>query len=140
MAMKKTLLILLCFLVVPLGSCSLDDGGVNFNFVTLQIVDAELPESFMLNTSYTIKVTYLRPNGCTFFEGFDVNQADLTTREVVAIGSELQDTECTQQVEEVETTFDFFVIHSEDYLFRFWTGENAEGEQEYLEIVVPVEQ
>ncbi len=139
--MKKTLLILLCFLAVPLGSCSLeDDDNTNFNFVTLRIIDAELPESFMLNTSYTIKVTYLKPNGCTFFEGFDVSQIDLTTREVVVIGSEFQDTACTQQVEEVETTFDFFVIYTDDYLFRFWTGENAEGEQEYLEFVVPVEQ
>ncbi len=136
--MKKVLLILLCFLVVPLGSCSLDSDDVNFTFVPLRIVNVELPESFMINQTYTVSVTYIRPNGCTFFEGFDFNEVDTTTREVVAIGSELQETSCTQQLEEVETTFEFFVLHSEDYLFRFWTGENADGEQEFLEVVVPV--
>ncbi|NAS10919.1 hypothetical protein GTQ38_02825 [Flavobacteriaceae bacterium R33] len=132
------MLILLLVLAAPLVSCSLDDDGVNFNFVALQIVSAELPESFVQNQTYEISVTYVRPNGCTFFEGFDISESDTTVRNVVAVGSELQDTACTQEAEEVEATFNFIVLHSEDYIFRFWTGEDADGEPEFIEIEVPV--
>ncbi|WP_238857757.1 hypothetical protein [Poritiphilus flavus] len=136
--MRKKMLILLLVLAAPLVSCSLDDDGVNFNFVALQIVSAELPESFVQNQTYEISVTYVRPNGCTFFEGFDISESDTTVRNVVAVGSELQDTACTQEAEEVEATFNFIVLHSEDYIFRFWTGEDADGEPEFIEIEVPV--
>lgn len=132
------MLILLLVLAAPLVSCNLDDDGVNFNFVALQILSAELPESFTQNQTYEITVTYVRPNGCTFFEGFDISEADTTVRNVVAVGSELQDQACTQATEEVTATFNFIVLHSDDYLFRFWTGEDAEGEPEFLEIEVPV--
>ncbi|MEM7380640.1 MAG: hypothetical protein AAF361_05510 [Bacteroidota bacterium] len=136
--MRKKMLILLLVLAVPLVSCNLDDDGVNFNFVALQIVSAELPESFTQNQTYEITVTYVRPNGCTFFEGFDISEAGTTVRNVVAVGSELQDQACTQATEEVTATFNFIVLHSDDYLFRFWIGEDAEGEPEFLEIEVPV--
>ena len=136
--MRKKMLILLLVLATPLVSCNLDDDGVNFNFVALQIVSAELPESFTQNQTYEITVTYVRPNGCTFFEGFDISEADTTVRNVVAVGSELQDEACTQAAEEVTATFNFIVLHSDDYIFRFWTGEDAEGEPEFLEIEVPV--
>ena len=52
-------------------SCSLNDDGPNFHFTPLQITSAELPDSFNMNETYQITVTYTIPDGCTGFGGFD---------------------------------------------------------------------
>ena len=57
---------------------------------------------------------------------------------MVAIGSEFYDEPCTQVIEEVETFFNFIVLYDEPYLFRFWAGKDENGNDEYLEIEVPV--
>jgi hypothetical protein len=135
---KRVLLVVLCFITFPFVSCDLNNDGIKFHFIPLQIVDADLPESFSLNEQYEIGVTYLRPNNCTTFEGFDIHETGVTIREVVAIGAEIEEQECMELTEEVQTTFKFVVLYSDSYLFKFWSGENADGEQEYLEIEVPV--
>ena len=138
MSLKKSTLLLLCFLALSLESCKLEDDGVNFRFVALQILSADLPESFDLNETYEITVTYLRPSACVIFEGFDVTSEATTTRNVVAIGTDYYEQNCTQATEELEATFNFIVLYEGTYLFRFWTGEDENGEQQYLEIEVPV--
>ncbi len=141
--MKKALLLFLCFITLAINSCSLDDGGVNFHFVPLEIVEAELPDSFALNQTYSVKVTYATPNGCTSFEGFDItesNTADKNVRNVVAIGTELEQQDCPAEVEELQATFSFICLYSKPYVFRFWTGEDENGESEYFEVEVPVTQ
>lgn len=138
MSLKKSIPLLLCFLVLGMTSCKLEDDGVNFRFVALQIVSADLPESFTLNETYEIKVRYLRPSACVYFEGFDITSEDTTTRNVVAIGTDFYEQTCTQAVEELEATFNFICLYEQTYLFKFWTGEDENGNQQYLEIEVPV--
>jgi len=121
-----------------LFSCNNDDKGTNFHFTALRILQAELPASFELNERYQIKVTYERPNNCTFFEGFDVTSADTTIRDVTVIGSVFDDEDCAEVIEEVEATFDFIVLHNQPYTFRFWQGKNESGEHQFLEVMVPV--
>lgn len=137
--MKKVFLILLIVsATLTLGSCEKDDTP-NFHFVPLSIVSAELPEFFSLDQTYQIRVTYNKPDGCTSFGGFDVTQKDVTTRNVVVIGTKRYDQEaCTQAIEEETNTFNFKVINNETYVFRFWQGEDADGNQEYFEVLVPV--
>ncbi len=135
----KRLVLMLGLALASLGfnACNNDDG-VNFHFEALEVVSAELPESFELNAQYQISVTYNRPDDCTFFEGFDVIQEDATIRNVVVVGSVITDRDCNQTSEEVEATFNFVVLHNEDYLFRFFQGEDENGEPQYLEIEVPI--
>lgn len=136
--MKKVVKILCAFLLIGLMSCELEDDSVNFTFVPLQITEVELPDAFELNQTHQISVTFLRPNSCVFFEGFDVQKLDTTVRNVVAIGSEIEEQPCAEVVEEVTTSFNFLCLYSETYTFKFWTGENEDGSQEYLEFQVPV--
>lgn len=138
--MKRSFFIFCAILVsFTFNSCDLDDDGPNFHFVPLQIVSADLPESFTLNETYEIKVTYLRPDGCTYYEGFNVLKPELTTRDVVVIGAQRTDQEvCTQVVQEEEASFNFIVVHNQTYVFRFWQSEDENGEQQYLEVEVPV--
>lgn len=136
--MKKFVVgLLVVFFGQLFSSCSLDDG-VNFHYEPLQILSAELPESFDMNMVYEIKVTFLRPDDCTLFEGFNVFRTDTTTRKVVVIGAILDRESCTEVNQEVEETFRFEVRYSGTYTFMFWTGEDENGDAQYLEIEVPV--
>ncbi len=138
--MKKVIVpFVLLMVVLSLSSCDLDDGQ-NFQFTTLKVVEADLPESFELNETYDIEVTYQRPNGCTFFEGFDVTKTAETDRDVVVIGTEIVDgdTACTQAIEEVNAVLRFNVIFSGEYHFRFYAGNNGENDPLYIEYTVPV--
>jgi len=132
-------LIAIIFLATILSNCGVDDDSPNFQFVPLQIISAELPESFNLDESYQIKVSFIKPNGCTSYEGFDVTKEDQTIRNVVVVGSERIDIDdCTEQAVEQTAEFNFVVLYNETYTFKFWLGETASGEDEYLEIDVPV--
>lgn len=128
------------FLGLLLSNCSVvEDESPNFQFVPLQIVSAELPEFFNLEETYQIKVSYLKPNSCTFYEGFEVTKEDQTIRNVVVVGSErINYDDCTEQAVEETAIFNFVVLYDKTYTFKFWLGETASGEQEYLEIEVPV--
>lgn len=127
------------FLGILLSNCSLQDDSSNFQFVPLQIVSAELPESFTLDETYQIEVSFIKPNGCTTYEGFDVTKDDQTVRNVIVVGSERIDIDdCTEQTVEQTAMFNFVVLYNETYTFKFWLGETASGEDEYLEIDVPV--
>lgn len=138
--MKRYLvLVMSTALILGLHSCDLGDDGPNFHFTPLQITSAELPEAFELDQIYQIRVSYVRPDGCTFFEGFDVSQEDLTVRNVVAIGSVRTDQDaCTAAIIEEEAIINFEVLYSETYTFRFWQGSSEDSEGEYFEVQVPV--
>jgi hypothetical protein len=138
MIMKKTFLLILCCIAILITSCSLNDDSVKFHFVPLQIVDAEFPESFSLNETYNIKITYIVPNNCVAFEGFDVSNIDITSRNIVAIGSEREDEVCNLVAVEAEGSIDFICLYEGTYFFRMWSGEDGNGEQQYIELEVPV--
>jgi len=126
-------------LLFVISSCEIGDEDTNFNFVSLRTISVEAPESFNFNESHEITVTYLRPNDCTFFLGFDVTNPDVTTRDIVATASELADlSDCVIEAEEVQTTFTIVVLFEETYLLRFWTGQGSDGAQEFIELEIPV--
>ena len=136
--MGKKFMFLIVSISLLLGSC-INDDGANFHFTTLRIVDAEVPESFDLNKTYQINITYSLPDGCTSYEGFDISKTAITTRNVVAIGAVRTDAEaCIQSVVEGTASFNFKVIYNEPYTFNFYQGENSDGEAEFLEFIVPV--
>jgi hypothetical protein len=137
----KNVILRVFFFLTPLlfMSCSLEDNSVDFHFVNLKIVEVELPESFEVYQTYQVKVTYVKPNNCTFFEGFDITKPDTTIRNVVAIGSELEDASCSQVAEEVVEYFSFTCYYHDTYTFRFWTAEDENGNAQFLEYEVPVD-
>lgn len=138
--MKRLFFIFSSLVVLSLsGGCSLNDDGPNFHFVPLKIVSADVPESFELNQTYRITVIYEVPNGCTNFSHFEVPKSDTTERSVIVFGIERTDQEtCAQVVQEEQASFNFVCLYDQTYIFRFWQGESADGQQQYLEIEVPV--
>jgi len=140
--MIRKLLMPMIFLVACLwfSSCGLDDDTPNFYYTSLDVVDVDMPESFELNKTYDIDVTYVRPDGCTYFEGFDVVKTGETDREVLVVGSTLTDegVACTQAIEEVVATMQFQVIFTGEYHFKFYAGQDENDDAIYLEYDVPV--
>jgi len=121
-----------------LSACDIGEDEVNYHFVSLTTLAVDMPEEFRLNETYEIGVTVLEPNGCTEFAGFDILPEDTTIRRVVAIGTEQDDVPCTEVLSEVATSFDFICLYSGTYVFRFWTGKNEDGIDQFMEFEVPV--
>ena len=119
------------------SGCDLDTGE-NFHFKPMEITAADVPDSFVLNQTHNILVTFLRPDDCTFFQGFDVTTEAGGIRNIVAIGSVLTDRSCNQEEESVSETFTITAIENNDYLLRFYTGSDANGAPQYLTFEVPV--
>ena len=137
----KRLYFLLFSIVFLLGSCSFDDDGVNFHYTPLEIVNADLPESFDFGGTYTISVNILRPDDCTLIDSFDIRRftTDSTNvRTVTAIGILLDKDDCTALDQEIQDTFEFQVIYTNPYIFRFFSGSDENGGSQFIEIEVPV--
>ena len=125
-----------------LNSCSNNDdnNGVQVEFKKLAIVKTELPAFFELGKTYDLRATYVRPDGCTYFQGFRVTTEDTTIRVVEAIGARYtkKGELCTEDAIEVPDSFLFQVIYNQPYTFRFWKGVDANGTAQYSEVIVPV--
>ena len=128
-------------ITVGLASCSIDDDGANFYYAPLEIVNAQVPDTFEYGKVYTIKVDLLRPDDCTLSDSFDVRRSatDSTNiRTVSAIGIVLEKDECQEVAEEITDSFQFEVIYNDPYVFRFYSGNNENGDPEFIEVEVPV--
>lgn len=121
-----------------LSACDIGEDDVNYHFVSLTTLSVDMPEEFRLNETYEIGVTVLEPNGCTEFAGFDILPEESTVRRVVAIGTAQDDVPCTEMLSEVDTSFEFICLYPGTYMFRFWTGKNEEGIDQFMEFEVPV--
>ncbi len=121
-----------------LVSCSInDDENINFTVVTLPIKSYEVPEFFVFGETDTITVAYDLPDGChSFYELF--YQYEGTSRKVAVNAFVNSDSTCTQVIEEKEISFPVQARQREDYIFKFWIGEDSSGENIFEEVIVPV--
>ena len=137
----KRLHLLLLVALLAMGSCSLDDDRVNFHYVPLEITSVNIPDTFEFGQVYTIDVNILRPDDCTLTDQFDVKRSFTDTtqvRTVAAIGIILDKEECAPVNDEIQDSFQFEVVYSEPYIFKFYTGDDESGNPEFIEIEVPV--
>lgn len=140
--MVKKVWVLLGVCLLIFSSCSIGEDPPNFTFVPLRTESAEFPPSFRFGETYNIPVTFALPDGCHFFEGFDIAAEDTYTRIIIPVGSRVENTQtaCTQAVQIRTVSFEFSVYYTETYTFKFWTGEDSSGNATYLEYEVFVEQ
>jgi hypothetical protein len=135
--MKK--LFLLGFLICSVFSCSTDDGNsTDFFYETLPIESVDMPLEFQYGSTHEITMTYLRPSGCHVFNDF-YYLSELNQRTIAIITTVFPDQNCeTFDNEEVEATFNFRVNDIDPYVFRFWQGEDENGNDIYYVVEVPV--
>ncbi|XMO87844.1 hypothetical protein AAFN75_06030 [Algibacter sp. AS12] len=134
--MKK--LLVLCLTLILCASCSIDDDGTRYSFEILPVESVDIPDEFELGEIYPITVTYLNPSSCHSFKEFYYLKEN-NERTVAPITYVFDENNCeTFENEEVEATFNFKVTGNGSYIFKFWQGEDADGETQYLTIEVPV--
>lgn len=135
--MKK--LIALSLALILAMSCSIDDNNsTNYSFEVLPVVSVDVPSEFTLGETYPITVTYLKPSSCHVFREFYYSK-NLNERTVAPIMLVYENDNCeTLENVEEDATFNFIVTSNGSYIFKFWQGEDANGDDQYLTIEVPV--
>jgi hypothetical protein len=120
------------------ASCSVDDDSTSFSFEVLPVESVDIPDEFELGETYPITVSYLRPSTCHGFKEFYYLKEN-NERTVAPITYVFDNNDCeTLEDNLVEATFNFIVTSNGSYIFKFWQGEDTDGETQYLIIEVPV--
>jgi len=131
-------LLVLSLTLVLFASCSLDDDSTNYSFEILPVESVDIPSAFELGETYPITVSYFRPSTCHSFREFYYLK-ETNERTVAPVNNVLENTNCSDLENDlVEATFNFIVTSNGSYIFKFWQGEDANGEDQYLIIEVPV--
>ncbi len=134
--MKK--LLVLCVTLILFASCSVDDDSTNFSFEVLPVESVDIPDEFTLGQVYPITVSYIKPSNCHVFREFYYLKEN-NERTVAPIDYVFERNDCIDLTDVlVEETFNFIVTSNGSYIFKFWQGEDATGEDQYLTIEVPV--
>ncbi len=137
-------LIVFALLSIVLLSCSVDDKTNDFYLETLPIETVVVPESFESGETSVIGYTYIRSSTCHIFNDLYYS-IDGDQRTIAVINRVYEDSGngngCSDlDGEIVSRTFDFMVNNESgtSYTFKFWQGEDQNGEDIYLTIEVPV--
>lgn len=127
------------------SSCGIDDEpfGQGFHFEILPINEVLMPESFTHGEFYQIDYSYYKPSTCyAFNELYYLVDGDYRT--VAVINTVLEETDdiiCEPLEDELEWRTLFFECTKDfgSYIFKFWQGQDENGEDVYLIMEVPVE-
>lgn len=135
--MKKVALILLT--IACFTACSENDlsSDASFTLIDLPIDSFTVPNRFTFGEQATIVVNYTLPNGCYSFDSLFYEQQN--TKRVIAIRAFLDlDAACTEVLRVEKHEFTIQIDQKEDYLFKFFKGQNDDGENIFEEVTVPV--
>lgn len=138
--MKKLRYVLFAFvaLAVTLSSCNNDDDYHDYHLEYVNVTDAELPDEFIFGRTYKIDVTIELPNSCYYY----YNQYDYfyegNSRLIYPIAHVDDGVPCTLNIRETTFSIPVQALQNETYIFKFYQGEDAEGQDMFLTIEVPV--
>jgi hypothetical protein len=135
----KKITLLFVSLILFYSCLDSDIDTPNLAYEILPIDEYTTPDSFTFGQRDTIKLKYSLPNGCYYFNDIYYEYQD--TARVVAIRSIKDkdlDAVCTEAI--IQYDYDLIVTatQAEDYLFKFYKGEDANGDSIFEEVVVPV--
>ena len=134
--MKKIALLIISFLV--LNACSPIDDSPRVHLEVLPVDSYTLPPTFTMGETYQIKMKYKRPSNCHYYEGF-LYQKDLNKRTIAIETSVAENNNCVGLTDTlVEVSFNFYVTSNGSYVFRFYKGDDANGNPIYEEVEIHV--
>ena len=124
------------FAVLTMVSCS-DDDSYDYHYELLPIEEALVPEEFEYGQLYDISVKYKVPDEC-YINSDILYEYDQDARNVAVISLVIESNECETIELEEELTFRVHAVQASPYIFRFWQGDDDNGEPIYLIVEVPV--
>lgn len=133
--MKKIALFIV--LIISVLSCSTDNPDT-YTYEVLPVESYTLPASFTLGQTYEIKLKYQKPTSCHLYQGIYYGK-DLNTR-TIAIQAASKDNEvCNLALPaQSEVSFNFLVTNTGSYIFKFYKGKDAQGENQFEDVEIPV--
>lgn len=133
--MKKLLSILIIF--VTLTACSLGNDTPNYHYEVLPVDSFTVPTEFKIGETYVIKVKYKKPSDCFDFDGF-FYEKKLNTR-TIAVQAQVLDNNCVaKDIAPIEVSFNFYVTSNGSYIFKFYKGEDVNGNNIFEDVEIPV--
>ena len=136
--MKKFIILFLAVFLIY--GCN-DDDDNNYHDYYLEyvsVISADLPDEFIYGRTYRINVTIELPNSCYFY----YNQYDYfyegTSRLIYPIAHVDDGVPCTPNIRETTFSIPVQALQYETYIFKFYQGEDADGQDMFLTIEVPV--
>jgi hypothetical protein len=135
--MKNFILLLFAFALTT--SCDItEDDRPNFHYEILAVEDFEIPDTFDYLSTHEIKLYYKLPSNCHTFGGIYFERF-LNERTVGIQSIVTNRANCLANEDEMlETSFNFEVISKENYLFKFYKGKDANGNNIFEEVEIPV--
>ena len=133
--MKRIFFVL--FTIVIFISCSNDEGST-YHYELLPVADAIVPEKFEFGKIYNIEVKYIQPDNCYIYSEV-LYEYDDNDRNIAVISTVLDDKVCGATEFENQMSFKVHALQENTYKFKFWQGDDDEGNPIYLIKEVPVE-
>ena len=134
---KKIVSLLALFFLF--NACSLNDD-TQYLFDLLPIQSVDIPTEFTLGETYPITVHYTVPTSCyhfnTLYYDKNLNVRTIAVENAVAQLNNCQ--ELTPSNGARTYTFNFYVTSNGSYIFKFYQGKDAQGNNIFLEYEVPV--
>ncbi len=124
------------FILLLTVSCS-DDDSSNYHYELLSVEEADVPNEFVYGQIYYITVKYIRPTECYVYNDV-LYEYDYDARNIAVISTVVEDNNCEVIDSDEELTIRVQALQTTPYIFRFWQGDDDDGNPIYLEIVVPV--
>ena len=137
--MKHYLLLFLA--IVTFISCNDDDDDYNEHDYRLEwtsVKEADVPAEFIYGRTHLIYVTIELQDGCHYFYNQYDYIYDGTARLIYPIVHIDENVPCTQNIRETTFTIRVQALQTEPYVFMFYQGEDADGQDMFLEVIVPV--
>lgn len=131
---KIVLLVLLAFAI---NSCSVGDEGNGTEFVLLPIQSVAFQDSYTVNETANIMVTYKRPTDCYIFDGFYI-LSDGINSTIAVQAAKLDNQNCLDDNTVFEVPLEFTPDAPGTYNFKFYIGSDN-GAPQYEEHTVVVE-
>lgn len=143
--MKKIILIL--FVAFALNSCNVEESSPSVYYQLVPITYCHMPYRFTAGQTYELEMYYKQPTSCHFYKGIYFEKQGNVR--IVAIQAGVVESEncvtypdgnsATSEPKIAKCNFTASSNNNEPYIFRFWTGKNAQGENTYYDVEVPVE-
>ena len=141
--MKKLLLIFVAALT--LASCDNNDDYSNFYYEYVTTEEADVPAEMEIGKIYRIHVDYIKPTTCYQYVNLDYRRSiediddvdgtpvETQVRTIGIVNRVFEEEDCEVLEETKQVFFDFEPREEGPYVFRFWIGEDEEGEDIFLE-------
>jgi hypothetical protein len=137
--MKKNICYLIPVLFILLASCSADDGPVAdpLEYEKVAILSTNLPAELTEGQKINLRLTYERPTSCHRLSSIEYEELKGALYFTI-VTSYPKAEDCENEDLTGSTSFEFTPEPVDFYIFKFWQGENEQGEDMYLTVQVPV--